>query len=152
MTAHIFPQGTPAPQVTALIARAGASLVLPERLHHVLGTDEMDRGIIGLTTEQVVLLSRYPAELLAEVPTVIRGVPGIAYPAPWLLAASVFPVVDWATFEGTLAKSGLLALTVDAAQSRPKSALVGGRIPDPGDDDVPEGLGDGEVDEDGIGR
>lgn len=149
--AYVFPNGTPAPEAMSLLTRAGAVLLVPEHLYEVYSEPELDHALLGLTLEQVTLISRYPAELLASVPTIIRNVPGVVYPSTWLLAASMFPAIDWATFEGKMAKSGLLAMNVRDAQKRPKSVLTQGPISDPDDDEEAiRDTGDGKIDDDGV--
>lgn len=125
MSTYIVPQEGNFDALTELTQRAGVTQITPKALRELVIEDAQNSVLVGaLNTEHILILNRYASQLLEEVPTVVIGVPGLAYSGEWYTLAASFPPIDWSEFEKKLAKSGSTAYTKEDLEVRSVSAPV----------------------------
>lgn len=107
------------PGVLDTIDRSGATFVEVDKLYKLwphVGTGAI--VIAAITTEELATLQRHMGSLLAEMPSVVTGVPGTLASAEWNMLAAHLPSEPFSTLETQLLKSGYLSHTTEQSDKR----------------------------------
>lgn len=110
MTIYIVPVEGDFDPLLAVVKRAGIQFATPDTAReYILVDNDTSHAVCAVKTKTLQAISRFADELLKDVPTVVRAVPGLVYPGSWMTTAAVLPTIDFSELEANLSKSGLIS-------------------------------------------
>lgn len=118
---YLIPRTGDLDSLIEMVKRARGVFISPVTIRDLILEESSSKSnvvVVAISAEQLSILTRYPAELLDDVPFAVHAIPGAVYDANWSNAATALPPLDYLELEKMLSKSGHTSFTVDQLEKK----------------------------------